>query len=121
MPAITPHDRICNLKTARVAAQAVVDEIKQLNLEDADPAHILGRKPAKLQAQAAVDDLSDAIDNEGAATCVVTVNASDVTELGDLAGKLDKAIAKGALRQVGLATLTTVLNSIARVREVLDA
>ena len=121
MPDITPQDRIANLKKARDAAQAVVDEITRLDTEDPVPSRILQRQPKSLQAQGDVDDLSDAIDDEEAATKVVTVDEGDIAELQDLAQKLDQAIVAGALRTGGLATITTVLNGVAKVRGVLGA
>jgi len=83
------------LKKARDAAQAVVDEITRLDTEDPVPSRILQRQPKSLQAQGDVDDLSDAIDDEEAATKVVTVDEGDIAELQDLAQKLDQAIVRG--------------------------
>jgi hypothetical protein len=121
MPEIAAQDRIANLKKARDAAQAVVDEIVKMDTEDPLPSHIRERQPKSFQAQGDVDDLSDAIDDEEAATKVVTVDEGDLAELQTLAEKLDRAIVAGALRGAGLATLTTVLNGVAKVRGVLNA
>src|SRR5260370_38209805 len=121
MPEITPEDRIANLKKAPDAAQAVADDITRLDTEDPVPSHIQQRQPKSLQAQGDVDDLSDAIDDEEAATKVVTVDEGDLAELQDLAQKLDQAIVAGALRTGGLATITTGLNRVAKVPRALGA
>src|SRR5258706_4184870 len=121
MPDITPQDRIANLKKALDAAQAVVDEITRLDTEDPVPSRILQRQPKSLQAQGDVDDLSDAIDDEEAATKVVTVDEGDIAELQDLAQKLDQAIVAGGPRKGGTATLTTPPHSVAQVRPVVWA
>ena len=121
MPDISPQDRIGNLKAARAAAQAVVNEIARLDTVDPVPTNILQRQPKSLQAQGDVDDLSDAIDDEEAAAKVVTVDEAQVADLQTLAAQLDKAIVAAALRSGGLASMTTVLNGIAKVRGILNA
>src|SRR5260370_41716930 len=115
MPEITPQDRIANLKKARDAAQAVVDEITRLNTEDPVPSHIQQRHPKSLQAQGDVDDLSDASDDEEAAAKVVTVNEGDLAELQALAQKLDRKIVAAALGTGGLSTITPVFKAGTKV------
>jgi hypothetical protein len=121
MPDISPQTRIGNLKAARAAAQAVVDEITRLDTVDPVPTNILLRQPKSLQAQGDVADLSDVIDDEEAAALVVTVDDAQLADLQTLAAKLDKAIVSAALRSGGLAAMTTVLNGVAQVRGILNA
>jgi hypothetical protein len=121
MPDISPQDRIGNLKAARAAAQAVMNEIARLDTVDPVPTNIQRRQATSLQAQGDVNDLSHAIDDQEAAAKVVTVDEADLAQLQTLAAKLDKAIVASALRSGGLASITTVLNGVAKVRGILNA
>ena len=121
MPDVAAADRISKLKQARDAAQAVADRMIQLDNEDPVPSHMQQRLPKRLQAQGDVDDLSDVIDDEEAAAKVVTIDDASVADLQTLAARLDKASVTAALVSGGLATATTVLNDVAKVRGVLNA
>ena len=121
MPSVVADDRIAQLKKARDAAQAIIDEIKKRNSSDPFPPRIELRKVKLLEAVGDVRDLSDIIDDEQAATLVVSVDPVDVDELQTLAEKLDDAITGSILQTKGLATIATVLTAISIVRDKLDA
>lgn len=122
MPDVQPNDRIRRLTTARDAAQAVVDEMARLDQTDPFPPRVRDRQVVSLRAQGDVDDLSEAIENEDAATKVVALpDDAALAELQTLAASLDRAIVRNALAANGLATATTVLEGVAKVRGALDA
>lgn len=121
MPDVAAEDRIAQLKKARDAAQAIIDEIKKRNLADPFPQRVELRKEKLLEAVGDVRQLSDIIDDEEAAGLVVSVDPGDVDELQALADKLDNAITGSTLQVKGLATITTVLGAISSVRGKLDA
>lgn len=119
MPDVSPEDRIAQLSGARDAAQAVVDEITRRNTQDPIPSRIEQRRPNLLRARGQVRDLNRIVDNEEAATKVVTVDEADVDGLTALANKLDKAIAGSAFAVGGMAAITSILNAVAAVRDTL--
>ena len=119
--AIVADDRIAQLKKARDAAQAIIDEIKKRNISDPFPPRKELRKVKLLEAVGDVRDLDTIIDDEQAATLIVSVDPDDVAELQTLAGKLDDAITGSILQTKGLTTITTVLNAVSSVRDKLDA
>ena len=121
MPEIVAEDRIAQLKKARDAAQAIIDEIKKRNISDPFPPRKELRKVKLLEAVGDVRDLDNIIDDEQAATLVVSVDPDDVADLQTLAGKLDDAITGSILQTKGLTTITTVLGAISSVRDKLDA
>jgi hypothetical protein len=116
---ISPEDRIAQLSQARDAAQAVVDEITRRDTKDPIPSRIERRRPNLLRARGQVRDLNRIIDNEEAATKVVTVDEGDVDRLIALAKKLDKAIAGSAFAVSGIGAITSILNAVAAVRDTL--
>ena len=121
MPDVAAEDRISQLKKARDAAQAVIDEINKRNLSDPFPPRIEQRKVKLLEAVGDVRDLNGIIDDEEAATLVVSIDPGDVDALQALADKLDNAITGSILQTKGLAAITTVLGAVSRVRGNLDA
>lgn len=121
MPDIQAPDRISRLEAARDAAQSVIDDIERRNSARPLPQEIDSREPTRLQAQGDVDDLDTAIRDEEAATLVVSVDRATFADLQAIAARLDRAIVRTALIAGGLATATTVLNDVAKVKGALNA
>ncbi len=112
-------ERIALLTKAQAAAQAVIDEIEARNI--AHPPSRDMRRAVLLQARGQERDLGKIIEDEEAASLVVTIDESDVEELTGLAAVLDEAIKKDALQTKGLETIRATLETIASVRDQLDA
>jgi|ERR1017187_2444642 hypothetical protein len=119
MPLVTAQQRIRHLKKARDAAKAIKERIDRRNRTEIDPDVVAAREPTRQRAVSLVQDVEEMLDDLGAAQKVVTVDTAGLENLQRLAGKLDTAITGDAFLNLGIDTLTQVLNDAASVKDAL--
>lgn len=121
MPTVNRADRVKNLRKARAASTAVRDEIDRL---DSDPAALSSQMVKRSAARQRADNQIGKIDLElislAATGVLITLDPAMVAELDKLARKLDEAIVAGALLDIGLTTLKSVLDTVAHVRDIVS-
>jgi len=119
MPRLSAQDKIELLKKARAAAQAVKEEIERQNQNEIDPDAVAQREPALQRAIIEIQDADEKVDDLEASQLSVQVDDSDLDRLTRLAADLDAKIASNALLNLGVESLTTVLNGVANVKSAL--
>ena len=121
MPIVNTAERIKNLSKARAAAVAVRDEIDRL---DSDPAalssRIVQRRPTRQRADNQIGKIDLELISLAATGVSITLDPAMVADLDKLARKLDGAIVAGALLDIGLTTLKSVLDTAAHLRDIVS-
>ncbi|GEM_PF-3602498 len=113
------NERIDRMKAALAAAEAVKAEIERRNAVDISPFRITQREPLLQRAIIEIRDTRTKIRDLEATRLAITLAPEVVGRLDDLAEALDDAIKTNALIDVAMASLTTILNSVAEVRTTL--
>jgi len=119
MPTVSSTKRIQLLKTARAAAQAVKDEIERQNAHTIDPQVRARREPILQEAITMIQDADENIDNLEASQVGVDMDGAALDKLTELGQKLDRQIATNAFVNLGIDSLTEVLNGVSGVKTAL--
>jgi hypothetical protein len=119
MPDMNATDTIALLKKTRAAAQAVKDEIERQNRMGGDPDAAARRRPILQRATSLIQDADEQIDDLEASQVSVNLDPTALDKLTTLAAELDAKIAANALLNLGLDSLTQVLNSVSEVKNAL--
>ena len=116
MSTLVTSERIELLKKARAAAQAVADEIDRQNRNEIDPDVVRGREATLQHALSTVSDLDEMIENLEASMVDFAIDTDLLEKVTRQAAELDAKIRRNAILNLGIASLTEILNGAASVQ-----
>ena len=119
MAEVNAEDTIVLLKKARSAAQAIKDEIVRRNRLGGDPDDAARRRPILLRAMSLIEDADEEIDDLESSLVTVEVDTPVLDRIVTLADDLDRQIARNAIVNLGLDSLTEALNGVSEIKDAL--
>ena len=121
MQTLNTAGRVEKLMKARAAAVAVRDEIDRLDsAPDALASRIVKRSATRQRADNQIGKIDLELISLAATGVSITLDPAMVDALDKLASKLDDAILAGALLDIGLSALKSVLETVAHVRDIVS-